>query len=66
MSTSESAPGPTRCGFDDVIAMYKRDIDRSLLRESLSRSPDERVRQLIELLRFIDEAHRAGRKLRAT
>ena len=46
---------------DPVIAAYARDIDRSLLRENLTRSPDERILALSALARFATESRRAGR-----
>jgi len=46
---------------DPVIEAYKRDIDRTLLRENLRRTPDERVRALMALQRLAVEARRAGR-----
>jgi hypothetical protein len=47
---------------DPVIAVYKRAIDRSLLRENLKRSVEERFRNLMELQRFAEELRRAGRQ----
>ena len=53
--------------FDDefppnpVVEAYKRDVDRSLLRENLKRSVEERVRNLMALQRLAAEARRAGR-----
>ena len=49
---------------DAVIEAYKRDVDRSLLRENLKRSVDQRIRSLIELEEFGNELGRAGRKAR--
>ena len=49
---------------DPVIEAYKRDVDRSLLRENLKRSVDQRIRSLIELEEFGNELGRAGRKAR--
>jgi Uma2 family endonuclease len=46
--------------FDPVIEAYKKDIDRTLLRENLKRSIDERFEQLMELQRFGEELRRAG------
>ncbi len=55
----------SRAAEDDaVIAAYKQSIDRTLLRENLGRTPDERLRQLQELQRFADELRRAGAELR--
>ena len=49
---------------DPVIEVYKKDIDRSLLREILKLSVEERLRQLMELQRFAEELQRAGRAAR--
>ena len=51
-----------RSSIDDVIEIYKRDVDRTLLREQLSKTPDQRVRELVELERFGEELRRAGKK----
>jgi hypothetical protein len=47
---------------DQVIAEYKRSVDRTLLRENLLRTPDERLRNLMELQRLADELKRAGER----
>lgn len=47
--------------MDEVIAVYKRDIDTTLLRENLKLSVDERFLKLQELQRFAAELRRAGR-----
>ena len=47
---------------DPVIEAYKKDIDRTLLRENLKRTPDERLRDLVRLQRFADELRIAGRR----
>ena len=57
MSGSELKPDP-------VIEAYKKDIDRSLLRENLKRSPEERFLNLMELGRFAEELRRAGEEHR--
>lgn len=49
--------------FDPVVAAYKADIDRTLLRENLKTTPEQRVRALQSLSRLADEARRAGRRL---
>jgi transcriptional regulator with XRE-family HTH domain len=49
---------------DAVVAAYKVDIDRTLLRENLGKTPEERVRGLQALHDLVDEAQRAGRALR--
>ena len=51
-----------RSSLDEIIELYKRDVDRTLLREQLRKTPDQRVRELVELERFAEELRRAGRK----
>ena len=51
-----------RLETDPVIEAYKRDIDRTLLRENLKRSPEERLRELVRLQRFSTELAEAGRR----
>jgi len=49
---------------DPVIEAYKTGVDRTLLRENLKLSVEDRLRQLMELQRFADELRRAGRAAR--
>ena len=51
--------------MDAVFEMYKREVDRTLLRENLKLSPEERVRELMALLRAAEEFRRAGQALQA-
>jgi hypothetical protein len=46
---------------DPVIEVYKKDVDRTLLRQNLRRTPEERLLALMELQRFAAELQRAGR-----
>lgn len=47
---------------DPVIEDYKKDIDRTLLRENLKLTVEERFRKLMEMQRFAEELRRAGRR----
>ncbi len=47
---------------DPVIEAYKPGIDRTLLRENLRRSVDDRFRNLMALQRLADELRRAGKE----
>ncbi len=47
---------------DPVIELYKRDVDRTLIREQLRRSVDERVRNMIAALRFAEALREAARR----
>jgi hypothetical protein len=49
---------------DPVIEGYKKDIDRSLLRENLRRTVAERLARLLEPQRLAEEARRAGKARR--
>ncbi len=49
---------------DPVIEAYKKDIDRTLLRENLKRTPEERIRNLMQLQRVAEELRRAGQRIK--
>ena len=49
---------------DPVIEAYKKDIDRTLLRERLKLSPEERLRDLMRFQKIAEELQRAGRQIR--
>jgi hypothetical protein len=49
-----------RSSIDDIIDVYKRDVDRTLIRQRLTRSIEERLEDLMELQRFAEELRRAG------
>jgi hypothetical protein len=47
---------------DPVIEAYKKDIDRTLLRENLKLTVEERLRNLMRLQRFAEEMRQAGQQ----
>jgi hypothetical protein len=49
---------------DPVIEAYKKDVDRTLIREQLRRSVDERVHTMIAALRLAEELRASGRRTR--
>ena len=49
---------------DPVIEAYKKDIDRTLIRENLKRTPEQRLLQLMKLQEFAEELQAAGRRSR--
>jgi hypothetical protein len=51
---------------DPVIDAFKRDVDRTLIREQLRRSIDERVRNMIAALRLAEGLHEAHRRKHRT
>lgn len=46
---------------DPIIEAYKKDVDRTLIRENLRLTVEERFEQLMRLQQFAEELKRAGR-----
>jgi hypothetical protein len=70
---SFNIPGPAplpprneglRSSIDDIIDLYKKDVDRSLLRENLKLSVTERILNSQAFGRFAAELHESGRRHR--
>lgn len=53
-----------RLESDPVLEAYKRDVDRTLLRENVNARWGERFRNLMALQRAAEELRRAGREAR--
>ena len=51
-----------RSSYDEIIEIFKRDVDRTLLRENLTLTPDQRVRKMIDALEFIEDLRRAPKR----
>ena len=49
---------------DPVIEAYKKDVDRTLIRENLRLSVEERFEKLMRLQEFAEELRHAGRRAR--
>ncbi|MSP59740.1 MAG: hypothetical protein EXR72_05250 [Myxococcales bacterium] len=49
---------------DPVIEAYKAGIDRTLIRENLRRTPEERILNAMKLQQLAEELRRAGRAAR--
>jgi FAD synthase len=47
---------------DPVVEAYMVDVDRTLLRENLKLSVEDRIRQLQQFQKFVVELQRAGRQ----
>lgn len=73
---SETArpPTPTPSGpdslppadfYDPVIEAYKKDVDRTLLRENLKLTPSERLEKFEQFMEFVRELRATGAKMRA-
>lgn len=49
-----------------IIDLYKKDVDRTLIRENLKFTAEERLLNWMNFLEFAEELRRAGKKLRKT
>jgi len=58
---SESLP-PSGDTVDAIIRLYQRDVDRSLLRRQLTRTPEQRFRDVMERQAAVEAFRRAGRE----
>jgi hypothetical protein len=50
--------------MDDVIALYKKDVDRTMLRENLRLSVTERLERFEMIAEQFAEIYEAGRRRR--
>jgi hypothetical protein len=60
---SRTAP-PAAAGaryVDPVIEAYKKDVDQTLIDESLRRTVQQRIDAMIDTLRAVEELQRAGK-----
>lgn len=64
MAEAKSALAAAGLPVDPVIEAYKKDIDRTLLRERLKRTVEERLRDLMSMHEFVDEARQAMKRAR--
>ena len=58
-SSDERVPDP-----DALIEAFKRDIDRTLLRENLRLTPEQRLNKLQDFVQFLEEVRLAGARHR--
>ena len=52
--------------IDEIIELYKRDVDVTLIEESLRRRVEERIRALEEFDRFVEDLQPATQRHRDT
>ncbi len=50
--------------FDPVIEAYKRDVDRTILRENLKLSPQERSEKFVSFMRSVGKLREAAARSR--
>ena len=59
-----SAEHPGGLTPDPVIELYKRDVDRTLLRENLRLTPQQRVEKLLAFMRGLERLQAAAKRSR--
>jgi hypothetical protein len=50
--------------IDDIIELYKKDVDRTLIRQNLKLTPTQRLEQLEDAQRFAEEVRASGARAR--
>ena len=55
----DGSNGASLAAFEPLIEAHKKDIDRTLICESLKRTPDDRLRRLEAFVRDIAELRKA-------
>ena len=48
--------GKEPMAYEDIIQIYLRDVDRTLIRENLALTPGQRLQKLEEFLEFLESA----------
>jgi hypothetical protein len=55
-----AGPEASSTALDPVIEAYKKDVDRTLLRENLKLTPDQRLRKLAAFMKALQEVQAAA------
>jgi hypothetical protein len=62
MPVDQSTEDHDAWAFDEIIEAYKRDVDRTLIRENLKLTPDERVRKMLRFREAVLKIRGAARR----
>jgi hypothetical protein len=57
----DSALAGQSIAFEEIIQIYLRDVDRTLIRENLALTPAQRLQKLEEFVEFLQSAKKARR-----
>lgn len=60
----DSALAGQSIAFEDIIQIYLRDVDRTLIRENLALTPAQRLQKLEEFVEFLESAKKAANEHR--
>jgi hypothetical protein len=61
MASAPRASSPDR---DPVLEIYKKDVDRTSIRENLKLTPDQRLRKLQDVMKSIEAIQGTARRPR--
>lgn len=61
MSESDPRPLPPPDFYDPVVEAYKKDVDRTLLRENLKLTPQQRCEKFERMMETVFELRRGAR-----
>ena len=64
LNSQTSSEPALRSSIDDIIAVYKKDVDRGMLRENLKLTVTERLETAARMMRQMMEIYEAGRRQR--
>ena len=53
-----------RSSIDEIIDLYKKDVDRTLIRENLKLTTEERLMKAQQMAQMAEELREAGREAR--
>jgi hypothetical protein len=53
-----------RSSIDDIVDLYKKDVDRTLIRDNLKLTPEERLMKAQQMAEMAEELREAGRRIR--
>jgi hypothetical protein len=60
LAVDSPLPGQSTA-FEEIIQIYLRDVDRTLIRENLALTPAQRLQKLEEFVEFLQSAKRSRR-----
>lgn len=63
MTDQATASGPTS-SIDEIIELYKQDLDLTLIDENLKLTPEQRFLKFINFMHFVEGVREAGRRHR--
>jgi len=51
-----------KSSIDDIIEIYQRDVDITLIQENMKLTPSQRLEKLQDFMNFLEECREAGKR----